>query len=320
MNEILKYYITSFANRTLSIKKKGLLIEKPWALVDEDGEIQKLIFKQDKGLILSKNGKVTEGHWDYYPEAKSLLIDRGTDKLLLNEQFIDENVIILKKDGTDNDFFALSNENTIPDYNIPKYLNSLKCQEFGISQQTLLNGNTLQIYDTEGILSLAYAIGHKVEQLDDKNNPLPISEGSFMSKSKNYTFYVKNGKLSSVKENVIQKSIDGDSFEIEGGDLTDEKWNINRKMTINGMPVDKQRITSGNNTIYELKESIIINIRLLRTYAISNGSTIKIEQSGRRIRKGDKIVYSEPISPLPDGQYKIKGKLKWINVKNNSIQ
>ena len=217
MNDILKYYVNSFSNATMSLKKKGILIEKPWALVDEDGEIQKLIFKRDKGLILSKNGKVTEGHWDYYPEAKSLLIDRGTDKLLLKEQFIDENVLILKKDGTDNDFFALANENSIPDYNIPKYLNTLKCKEFGITQRLLLNGNILQIYQTPRDIDIRYTKGHKVEHLDDEYNLLSISEGAYMSKSRNYTYYINDGKMFSVKENVIQESIDGVSFEIENG-------------------------------------------------------------------------------------------------------
>ena len=151
MNDLLKYFVKSLAVSTVSLKKKGILIEKPWALIDDDGEIQKLIFKRDKGLVLSKNGKVTEGSWDYYPEAKALLIDRVNDKLLLKEQFIDDNVLILKKDGTDNDFFALANENTLPDYNIPKYLNTLKCKEFKIEERKLINGNFIQIHNATKI-------------------------------------------------------------------------------------------------------------------------------------------------------------------------
>ena len=43
------------------------------------------------------------------------------------------------------------------------------------------------------------------------------------------------------------------------------------------------------------------------------------EDIAKRIRKGDKIVSAEPFYPLPDGAYKISGKLFKINVKDNTI-
>ena len=64
---------------------------------------------------MSKDGQVNMGKWDYLPEAKSLLIDRGKDTILCNEGFIDEAVMILKMDGTNNNFFVLANENIVPD-------------------------------------------------------------------------------------------------------------------------------------------------------------------------------------------------------------
>lgn len=69
MNEIIGYYIKTLSNRTLSLRIKGILVDKPWAIIDNDGEIQKFIFKRDNKLILSKNGKAKEGHWDYFPEV-----------------------------------------------------------------------------------------------------------------------------------------------------------------------------------------------------------------------------------------------------------
>jgi len=320
MNDILKYYVNSFSNATKSLKKKGIFIEKPWVLIDDDGEIQKLIFKKDKGLILSKNGKVSEGFWDYYPEAKALLIDRGKDKLLLKEQFIDDNVLILKKDGTENDFFALANENSLPDLNIPKYLNSLKCTEFNISVHKLMNGNILQIYNGQDSYYYDYS-GCKVEQIDNKYNSLSITDGYFMSKSRETTFYVKNGIIDTVSKNLIAESPEGYSFEIENGVNYNKKLNYDKRVTINGKIINKQIITDSENTIYELKESTIINILFLITYELANGFTIKIEQSdNKKIKKGDEIVYTEPISPIPDGKYRIKGTLKWIKIKDSIIE
>jgi len=99
MKTYLQSIVPQIQRFSQSLNKKAILINKPWAIVDSDGEIQKIIFKKNKELILSKNGQVTEGKWDYFPEAKSLLIDRGTDKILCNEAYIDEAVLIMKLDG-----------------------------------------------------------------------------------------------------------------------------------------------------------------------------------------------------------------------------
>ena len=324
MNEILKYFVKSLASSTLSLKKKGLLVEKPWALIDDDGEIQKLIFKRDKGLILSKNGKVMEGTWDYFPEANALLIDRVMDKLLLKEQFIDENVLILKKDGTDHEFFALANENTIPDYNIPKYLNSLKCTKLKILERKLLNGNIIQIHDGADISYLNEYNGRYVEATSSNYDSIELPDGNYMSKDNRLTFYIKDGRISDVKKNVIRELTDGTSIEIEDGNfefIYDNRHNnINKKASINGNPISDSRLYDKDRIIYEIKDSTIVEIYFLREYELKDGSKIIIEQKNcSKISKWDKIIESKPLSPLPIGKYKIKGKWKSIKVVNNTI-
>lgn len=321
MNDILRYFVKSLAISTLSLKKKGILVEKPWALIDDDGEIQKLIFKRDKGLILSKNGKVTEGSWDYYPEAKALLIDRVKDKLLLKEQFIDENVLILKKDGTDNDFFALANENSLPDFNIPKYLNSLKCKEFKIEERKLLNGNIIQIHNATKIKQLNEYHGQITEQIDNNYNALKLVDGNYLTDNKKLTFYIRNGIITSVKKNLIKELKDGTSIEIENGNTEYIYNNISKKVTINGNPIPDTRLIDKRNFIYNIKESIVAEILTIMEYELRDGSIIKIEQKEySKIRKGDKIVSSKPIFPIQDGIYKIRGKWSKIKVINCIIQ
>jgi len=115
MNTILKYYVKQLSSFSKSLEKKALFVDKPWAMIDEEFEMQKLIFKNNQELIMSKNGKVQMGRWEYLAEARCLLIDRGKDKILCQEGFIEEGVLILKLDGTEGRFFALANENIIPD-------------------------------------------------------------------------------------------------------------------------------------------------------------------------------------------------------------
>jgi hypothetical protein len=77
MKTYLKSFVKQLKNYSESLDKISILIEKPWAMIDEELEMQKLIFRKNKDLLMSKNGKVTLGKWDYLAEAKSLLIDRG---------------------------------------------------------------------------------------------------------------------------------------------------------------------------------------------------------------------------------------------------
>lgn len=324
MNEIFDYYIKTFSSRTLSLKKKGILVDKPWALIDNDGEVQKLIFKRDNGLILSKNGKVKEGRWDYFPEAMALLIDRLEDKILLKEQFIDDNVLILKIDGTKNDFFALANENTISDYNIPAYLNSLRCKEFKIKEIKTYSGRTVQVFDSfHGISDYdrIYFVGKKIEEIDNMFKPCDLADGYYMTKDKSRTFYVKNGCISNVTKNLTIGLINGKDLQIEDGNDYSVKDNINKVVKIDGNEVVDSIILDNRNFIFEIKESQINKIFLLVDYLLKNGTSIKIEQKKyNKITKGDRVIDSKPSFPLLDGEYKIKGKWSKIKVKNSIVQ
>ena len=266
MNEIIQYFLKSLANSSLSLKKKGIFINKPWGLIDDDGEIQTLIFKKNKELILSKNGKAKEGRWDYFPEARSLLIDRVTDKLLLKEQYIDENVIILKKDGTDNDFFALANENSIPDYNVPKYLHGLRCRELNIKAVPLFDGTTIKIINGREIYNNQQYIGLKVEAIDDKYNSLNIKNGKYISKDRKSNIYIDNHKIVKYSQNCLMKLFDDTSIEIEEGDIYDIKQNLRKGVTLNGRPVNSQRLITKGYNVLDLQDSVIMSICFIRTY------------------------------------------------------
>ncbi len=151
---ILKNFINYQINTLgLLITKKitqSKILNKPWAIVDGDLEIQKLIFEKDGKLILSKNGIVQEGRWEYYPEANSFMIDRKSDKILCNLLFCDDAAIILKLDGTKNEFFVFANENVLPNLNLLEYLNQKILQQHLIKEIPLYNGRILKAYFESG--------------------------------------------------------------------------------------------------------------------------------------------------------------------------
>lgn len=320
MNDVINYFIKSLAASTASLKKKSILIDKPWALIDDDGEVQKLIFKRNHGLILSKNGVVIEGSWEYYPEAKALLINRVKDKLLLKEQFIDNNVLILKKDGTNNEFFTLANENTITDYDVPKYLNSLKCTRLKIQEVSLLNGKLIQIHGGIDVGVLRSYAGLPVELIDNRFNTYEPTDSSYLSKDKEYTLYINNGKIIDVKKNIIKEFKNGQTIEIEDGCEISIYKNINKRISINGLPVKDTQLIDNENFMYKIKESKILKILFVKDYVLKNGDKIRVEQQNvDKISKGDKIIPIRPLVYLPDGSHKIKGRLFKIKVKNGII-
>ena len=312
MDPIIKYSLNSIKQFTLSLNKKSLLIDKPWILIDDDGAIQKFIFKKDKGLVLSKNGKVTEGKWDYFIEARSLLIDRGTDKLLLNEEFVDENVLLLKKDGSENEFYALANENVISDYNIPKYLHAIRRKKLNIASFELFNGAILQLCEASNRYDVSYDIGKNVEMLNSNYELINVNDGSYISHDKKMTFYLKNGKLENVKKNLLLNSKDGSIYEVEVG--TDFSVNLNKRISLNGNPVINKRIILNDLVVYA-GESKILKIGYIGNYGLSGGFKVTVEhQKDNMFSKGDKIILAEPINPLPDGRYKVKGTL-WKTIR-----
>ena len=125
----MKLYLSNLLPRlqeySLSLDKKEVFVEKPWVIVDENLNQQKYIFRRDGELIMSLNGTVKIGSWEYIAAAKSLLINRIQDKILLNQFFIDPAVMVLKKDGFKDENLIMANEILIPDLDVTTYLKKI---------------------------------------------------------------------------------------------------------------------------------------------------------------------------------------------------
>jgi hypothetical protein len=188
MKTYLKSIVKQLRNYSATLDKTLILIDKPWALIDDELEMKKLIFKKNKELILSKNGQVQIGKWDYFPEAKSLLIDRNTDKILCNEAFIDKAVLVLRLDGTDNKFFILANENAIPDLDAIRYLKQLRNQKLKIVEIKLIDGRTLEV---QRYAELAEPhIGNPVTIEAE-----PVEDGKYQTAIPSQYFEIKDGRI-----------------------------------------------------------------------------------------------------------------------------
>ncbi len=254
MKIFLQNTVKGLKNISKTLDKKSIFVDKPWSLIDSDLEIQKLIFKKNKELIMSKDGQVNIGKWDYLPEAKSLLIDRGKDKILCNEGFIDEGVMVLKLDGTKNDFFVMANQNIVPDLDAYTYLKMLRYHNLNITTKKLTDGKTLEIIkETDQYDKIK--IGNRVTiNADD------VSDGIYQTKKSNAKYNIKNSTIVSIIHKVTYKTKNGVEIMVEQN--SQYHYSKGEKVWIYDLqaPDGEYRVIGGRNII--VKEGRIIKKKL----------------------------------------------------------
>lgn len=208
----MKLYLQDIINRLAQFSEKldntTLFIDKPWVLIDSNSDYHKYIFKRNGELVMSLNGQVQVGKWEYLTAAKSILIDRIKDKVLLNQSFFDSAVMVLKIDGSNNQLFVLANETIIPDLDVKKYLQSLTYRKFNVITGRLENGKTLEIY--RGNINSQPQIGMKATI--DGEEP---QDGKYKSMDTGRYYEIRNGKVFRITQPFEYLTTDGISLTIE---------------------------------------------------------------------------------------------------------
>lgn len=208
----MKLYLQDIINRLAQFSEKldntTLFIDKPWVLIDSNSDYHKYIFKRNGELVMSLNGQVQVGKWEYLTAAKSILIDRIKDKVLLNQSFFDSAVMVLKIDGSNNQLFVLANETLIPDLDVKKYLQSLTYRKFNVITGRLENGKTLEIY--RGNINSQPQIGMKATI--DGEEP---QDGKYKSMDTGRYYEIRNGKVFRITQPFEYLTTDGISLTIE---------------------------------------------------------------------------------------------------------
>lgn len=125
----MKSYLSNILPRIQQFSKKlentSLFVDIPWIFIDEEGNKLTYIFRQNNELLISKAGEVTSGKWEYLPFADSLLIDIEGQKRLYKHGFLDEGLMIMRKDETENLFITI-NSKKIPDLDVERYINTVQ--------------------------------------------------------------------------------------------------------------------------------------------------------------------------------------------------
>lgn len=129
LQEQIQSFRLSLRNYSNQLANRNLLVEIPWTMVDGDLNLQRLIFNRNNSLYIITEGVIQESTWEYLPTMNSLVISIDGRRILMNEVFLDDKVLILKRDGSNVDCLAFANETKLPDLNLVNYLKSLEPKE-----------------------------------------------------------------------------------------------------------------------------------------------------------------------------------------------
>ena len=231
MNLYLENLLPRIKQYSKDLDHLEIFIDLPWITIDENQKKYKYIFKRNGELLMSSDGQVKIGYWEYLSAAKSLLINRIDDKILLNQYFVDGAVMVLKLDGP-NENFILANEQIIPDFNVSIYLKNLYYKKNNIGTITLNNKHLLEISNySNGFFNNSVLIngesvadgtleqlntGKKYEIIDSRINRVLIDK----------TYKSDKGDLVIEYESYMGRYVTGDLVKMNGNAAPDGKYEL----------------------------------------------------------------------------------------------
>ena len=136
--KIMKTYILDSINRIKrlgeNLDAKTILCNKSWQIFNDTGEKELYIFQENGDILLSTNGIVSQGKWQYISANKSILISVKENSYMLHPSFSINNIMAMNLDGTERYMLMIEEQSllalqvkTTEDLN--KYLLSLEHED-----------------------------------------------------------------------------------------------------------------------------------------------------------------------------------------------
>lgn len=103
--KIMKTYILDSINRIKrlgeNLDAKTILCNKSWQIFNDTGEKELYIFQENGDILLSTNGIVSQGKWQYISANKSILVSVKENSYMLHPSFSINNIMAMNLDGTE---------------------------------------------------------------------------------------------------------------------------------------------------------------------------------------------------------------------------
>lgn len=110
----MKTYLLDILNKynrfSESLDVKTILCNKSWLAFNDTGDKELYIFQENGSLIVSINGKVTNGTWQYISTNKSIILSFKGQAYMLHPSFFDKTIFALQQDGTNRYVFMIDEQ------------------------------------------------------------------------------------------------------------------------------------------------------------------------------------------------------------------
>lgn len=264
------------------------IIDKPWIWISEHGDNQKMVFRRGGILLMVNNGDVKTGTWEFIPALNSFLIDRTVDKLLMNHRFINESVMLLKRDGSPtNEILAFVNEHKIPSLDYQQYLSDLANSVPQASNALLTTEINLSDSSKHSFILLVPSTNSIVEVFHNQPCPNTIT----------------------VLPQIGQK------IYVHNGTLKDGFYTIPHEQYIK-IPKDNRK----DNMLYQVKDSVVTDQFILQPFRTYDKAKRHINVFYKRLGmlQESLVLYTDTWEKVVDGKYNC-ALMTYIVVKDGRV-
>jgi hypothetical protein len=316
MLEYIKSLLPRLRKFSESLDYIEMLVDQPWVLIDENMNKRQYIFERDDRLILSLNGNVQIGGWEYIAAAKSLLLHLGNVHTLLNEDFVTKGLLILKKDGLFDVPFVLANQALIPDLNIKKYLIEFLKEHTNIRVLAMEAGFDL-VYTTDE--NGTFVPGMPVSKIDGK-----VEDGTYKVAGEDLWLVVQDGRYLYKLLQISVKTEEGFTLDYVA-QFPDVQPNTPLKIQGQNV-VDGTYKIADQNYWWLVKDSKFVR-KVWRRDLVTDKGVVTVDSKTSDIEPGD-FVHVQGVA-VADQKYKIKkdpdtttfttfrGEIISVGTKNN---
>ena len=146
MHEYLNNLLPRLKTLSKTLNQVEIFADKEWVFLDANSNNPHLYtFLRDQRLIVSVYSENKIGKWEILPTGKLLIEFSNEPPMLLENAFVNKVVLILKKNGKNDQPFILFDRIGIPDGNITKYLENLEKTIVLIPDKKDDDGDTIRI-------------------------------------------------------------------------------------------------------------------------------------------------------------------------------